>query len=148
MSKISDNEEPIVDGAPNAANKPEARKVRGTGKSENNGQIDLRAVLEAPIKLRSDGDPRNVPPFEAVVLQHARKSLVERSIASMKFIIGQAEKYQLIKAPPPPMGGTFTIPKGLPEAVEREICTRPEGDKPDSMSRIFGILKRHFNARN
>ena len=97
MSKISDNEEPIVDGAPNAANKPESRKVRGTGKSENNGQIDLRAVLEAPIKLRSDGGPRNVSPFEAVVLQHARKSLVERSIASMKFIIGQAEKHQLIK---------------------------------------------------
>ncbi len=78
-------------------------------------------------------------------MQHARKSLVEKSIASIKFVIEQAEKYQVIKMPPPPAtGGVFTIPKGLPEDVEREIFKlRPEGD---TMSRIIGILKRYYNA--
>jgi hypothetical protein len=67
--------------------------------TEKNGQIDLLATLETPIKLRSDDSPRNVPAFEAVLLQHTRKSLFEKSIASIKFVIGQAEKYQVIKTP-------------------------------------------------
>ena len=50
-------------------------------------------------------------------------------MASIKFVIEQAEKYQVIKSPPPPpTGGVFTIPKGLPEDVEREIFkSYPEG---------------------
>lgn len=86
-----------------------------------------------------------MPAFEAVHLQHARKSLVEKSIASIKFVVEQAEKYQVIKLPPPAAGGVFTIPKGLPQDVERAILKSTfEGD---TMSRIIGILKRYCDAR-
>lgn len=147
MRKISDVDKPSVDGAPDAADKPRSRTTRRTRKSEKNGQIDLSIALEAPIKLRSDDRHRNVSAFEAVLLQHTRKSLVEKSIASIKFVVAQAEKYHLIRRPPPrpQTCATFTVPKGLPEDVEREIfkfC--PEGD---SMSRIFGILRRYYNGR-
>ena len=143
MSTISDDEEPIEASARPPPNRPPTRKVK---KAKRQPEIDLLAVLEAPIKLRSDEGSRRVPAFEAVLLQHARKSLVEKSMASIKFVIEQAEKYQVIKMPPPPAtGGVFTIPKGLPEDVEREIFKlRPEGD---TMSRIIGILKRYYNAR-
>ena len=65
----------------------------------------------------------------------------------MKFIIEQAEKYQIIKPPPaPPSGGIFVIPKGLPEAVEREIFEyRPEHGEREPMSRTIGILRRYYN---
>jgi hypothetical protein len=143
MSTISDDEEPVGAGARPPPNRPPTRKVK---KVKRHQEIDLLAVLEAPIKLRSDEGSRHMPAFEAVLLQHARKSLVEKSMASIKFVIEQAEKYQVIKIPPAPTtGGVLTIPKGLPEDVEREIfefC--PEGEK---MSRIIGILKRYYNAR-
>jgi hypothetical protein len=143
MSTISDDEEPIEAGAGPPPKRPPTRKVK---KAKSHQEIDLLAVLEAPIKLRSDEGSRRVPAFEAVLLQHARKSLVEKSMASIKFVIEQAEKYQVIKMPPPPAtGGVFTIPKGLPEDVERDIFKfYPEGD---TMSRIIGILKRYYNAR-
>ena len=67
----------------------------------------------------------------------------------MKFIIGQAEKHQVIeKPPPPPTGGVFTIPKGLPEEVEHEIYDyRPDFGEKEPMSRIYGILRRFINEQ-
>ena len=149
MSKITDGEDPIVDGALDVADRPQSRKATRTGKAAKSGQIDIQAALEAPIKVRHDGTPRPVPPYEAILRQHFRKSLVDKSIASVKYLIGQAETYQVIKTPPPsPAGGVFTVPKGLPEEVERAIFEfRPEANKPEPMSRIFAILKRYFDAR-
>ena len=116
-------------------------------KTDKRRQIDLSIALEAPIKLRSDDRPRNVPAFEAVLLQHTRKSLVEKSIASIKFVLGQAEKYHVIRKPPPASqtSATFTVPKGLPEDVEREIFKFCHEEK--SMFRIFGILRRYYSGR-
>lgn len=147
MSKQKEVSEPISDDAANGADGRRASKKKRKAKADY--QIDIRAALEDPIRVTQDGKSQKVSAFEVTIRQHLKKSLLEKSIASMKFIVGQAEKYQIIKTPPPPpSGGIFVVPKGLPEAVEREIFEyRPESGEPEPMSRIFGILRRFFNEQ-
>lgn len=125
---------------------PSRKRKRGDSR-----QIDITAAIEAPIKLRQDGGTRNVSPFEAVMRQHVRKALVDRAVASMKFVFKQAEKYKLIKPPPPPLlrGGVFIVPKNLPEVIERQIFDHhpDEGEEPNSVPRIARILLRFYHAQ-
>lgn len=83
--------------------------------------------------------------------QHVRKAVVGRVMASIKFVFGQAEKYKLIKLPPPPLlrGGVFIVPKNLPEEIERQIFDYhpEEGEEPNSVSRIAQILMRFYHAQ-
>ena len=114
MSKEKVGSEPINDGAANGADGRRASKKKRKAKADY--QIDIRAALEDPVRVTQDGKSQKVSAFEVTIRQHLKKSLFEKSIASMKFIIEQAEKYQIIKPPPaPPSGGIFVIPKGLPE---------------------------------
>jgi hypothetical protein len=91
--------------------------------------------------------------------QHVRKSLIEQCVASIKLLLGEAEKHQLIKAPQPPVsGGVFVVPKDLPEEIQQEIFAVPDNTdgKPVSIIPIMvlvfkalGIerLKRCINGR-
>lgn len=114
----------------------------------SDAQIDITSIIEAPLRLRQDGKTRNVAPFEAIFRQHVRKAVVGRAIASMRFVIKQAEKYKLLKPPPPPRrrGGLLIVPKNLPEAIEREIFDyHPvEGQEPDSAGRVARVLLRFY----
>ncbi len=128
--------------------KSPSRKRTTIKKPEASRQIDITAAIEAPLKIRQDGKTQNVSSFEAILRQHVRKALVGRAIASMKFVLGQAEKYKLIKPPPPPLvrGGVFIVPKNLPEEIERQIFDYHEDDS-NSMSRIANILLRFYHAQ-
>ncbi len=139
MSKQNEVPEPSSD---DAANSRRASKKKRKDKADY--QIDIRAALEDPVRITQDGKSQKVSAFEVTIRQHLKKSLFEKSIASMKFIIEQAEKYKIIMPPPaPPSGGIFVIPKGLPESVEREIFEhRPEHGEHEPISRIIGILRR------
>lgn len=116
-------------------------------KSKTAGKLDLRAALRAPLRVKQDGTTRSIDPYEAILRQHAKKSLIGSKIASIKYLIGEAEKHKLIEPPPPALtGGVYVVPKGLPEDVEREIFDhQPEPGTLDPMSRITGILQRFFN---
>ena len=145
MSKRKEGSEPTNDGAANGVDGRRASKKKQKVKADY--QIDIRAALEGPVRVMQDGKSQKLSAFEVMIRQHLKKSLLEKSIASMKFIVEQAEKYKIIKTPPAPAsGGIFVIPKGLPESVEREIFEhRPEHGEREPMSRIFGILRRSYD---
>lgn len=89
-------------------------------RAKTTGQIDLHEALHAPVRMKQDGRP--LDPYEAILRQHARKSLVGRSVASMKFILDEAERHNLIKASVASRkGGVFVVPKNLPEDIEHAI---------------------------
>lgn len=122
-------------------------------------QIDLTAALNGPVRIKRDGEAKAIDPYEAMLRQHVRKSLIEKCIASMKLLLGEAEKHKLIEEPQPPVsGGVFVVPKDLPEEIQREIFAVP--DNPDGkpvsiiptmmlVYKALGIhrLKRCFNGR-
>ena len=93
-------------------------------------QIDLTSALNAPVRMKRDGETKAIDPYEAMLRQHVRKSLIEKCVASMKLLLGEAEKHRLIKEPQPPIsGGVFVVPKDLPEEIQKEIFAVP--DNPD-----------------
>ena len=106
--------------------------------------IDIRAALEAPIRLKRDGKSNSMPAYEAALRQHLKKALARLSVPSMKFILGEAEKHEFIKKPPPALkGGVFVLPKSLPDEVINEILDyQTEHGEKDPMSRIWNILRR------
>lgn len=125
----------------------------------SDGQIDLSAALEAPVRIKRDGEVKAIDPYEAMLRQHVRKSLVEKCVASMKLVLGEAAKHKLIKVQPPPIeGGVFVVPKDLPEDIQQEIFAVPDNPSETPVSIIptmmlvfkaLGIkrLKRCFNGR-
>jgi hypothetical protein len=52
-------------------------------------QIDLTAALSAPVRIKRDGDTKAIDPYEAMLRQHVRKSLIEKCVASMKLLLGE-----------------------------------------------------------
>jgi hypothetical protein len=145
MSKKKIGSKSIDDGAANGIDGRRAPKKKSKVKADY--QIDIRSALEDPVRVMQDGKSQKVSAFEITIRQHLKKSLLENSVTSMKFIIEQAEKYKIIKTPPaPPSGGIFIVPKGLPESVEREIFEhRPVHGEREPMSRIFSILRRTYD---
>lgn len=118
-------------------------------------QIDIRDALEGPVRIKRDGGAKPVDPYEALLRQHVRKSLVERSVASIKLVL---ERHKIIKQPSPPIdGGIFIVPKDLPDEIQRQIFDYDPADGNSfSMGRIWGLLltvidmerlKRCFNGR-
>jgi len=134
---------------------PAPRRRRSDPRQDN--RIDLREALRAPVRLKRDGGVKSIDPYEAMLRQHVRKSLVERCVASIKLVLGEAEKHEIIKQPPPPVtGGVFTVPKNLPEEIERQIFD-PDYRGRMSLIQIMALLltvidverlKRCFNGRD
>ena len=101
-------------------------------------QIDLRQALEAPVRVKRGGDLKSMHPSEAMLRQHVRNSLVEKRVDAMEVVLGEAEKYKLIKGPPAgPTGGIFIVPKNLPEAIERQIFDDPDYAEGKQISTSF-----------
>ena len=119
------------------------RKGRTSGGSE---RIDISRALEAPVRVARDGVTRTIDPYEAMLRQHVRKSLVDKSVPSIKLVIAEAEKHRLIKEPSQPLsGGVFVMPKGLPEEVERQIFDprHEKFERNNSMYDLCRLLLRH-----
>ena len=114
-----------------------------TKRKKGHDKIDLRDALEAPVKLKQGGEAKSMPPYEATLRQHVKKALVDQSLPSIKFVIGEAEKHGVIEQPPPPeIGGVYIVPKWLPLEAQREIFDyRPEDGQPEPMERIWGIIR-------
>ena len=75
-----------------------------------------------------------------------RKSLIDKSVPSMKLVLAEAEKHNLIKQPSPPAsGGVFVMPKGLPEEIERQIFDHRHErfERNNSMYDMCRLLLRH-----
>ena len=143
MSSTEDGEGP--DGGDAKGAKAE-RPTRRRAKSATD-LIDIRSALEAPVRIKQDGAVRSLDPFEATLRQHLRKALVDKSIASMKFVLEQAERHQLIKRPPPPKtGGVFVIPKEVPDEVQSELFEwHPELEEHETVVHFFSILRRFID---
>ena len=138
MSKPKDVSEPILDGAAKGVDGRPASKKKPKAKAHF--QIDIRAALEGPIRIKHDGGITSVHPYEAMLRQNVRKSLIKKCVTSMKRVLGEAEKHKLIKEPPTAAtGGVFIVPKDLPEDVQRKIFDDPDyaPEQKTSMSSIW-----------
>lgn len=99
-----------------------ARKPRRCRSSANDGAIDIREALEAPVRVKHGDTSQPIDAYEAMLRQHVKKSIVEKRVDSMKLVLREAEKHKVIKTPAPPInGGVFVVPKNLPEDLERAI---------------------------
>ena len=108
-------------------------------------KIDIGQALESPVRVTSDGVPRSIDPYEAMLRQHVRKSIIGKSVPSIKLVLAEAEKHKLIKEPPPAeRGGVFIVPKDLPEEVQRRIFQHDDPGRNKSMNYIIGLLLRHI----
>lgn len=113
------------------------RKERRKPPSGFSAQIDISKALEAPVRLNREGQSRPMDPYEAMLRQHVRKSLVQKLVPSMKLVLDEAERHKLIKEPAQgPKGGTFVVPKDVPEDIQREIFS----SETTSMLWIMGLL--------
>ena len=125
------------------------------------GQIDIRAVLEEPVRVKRDGAVKAIDPYEAMLRQHVRKSLIEKCVTSMKFVLVEAEKHKVIKRQTETRfeGNVFVVPKELPEDIQRKIFDDPDyiSGQQKSMSPIWALVLSKvsferflecFNGRN
>ena len=125
MSKEKVGSEPINDGAANGVDGRRTSKKKPTVLTDY--QIDIRAALEDPVRIKRDGGIKSVDPYEAMLRQNVRKSLVDKCVTSMKRVLGEAEKHKIIKEPPEKAtGGIFIVPKELPEELQRKIFDDPD----------------------
>lgn len=98
------------------------RKPRRRSASVSGGRIDIRAALEAPVRVKQNGESKPIDPYEAMLRQHVHKAIVGRNVPSIKLVLDEAEKHKVIEKPPSPQnGGVFVIPKNLPEEIEAQI---------------------------
>ena len=114
--------------------------------SEAPERIDISQALNAPVRVTRDGVTRTIDPYEAMLRQHVRKSLVDKSVPSMKLVLAEAEKHKVIQErPPSDPGGVFVMPKGLPEEVERQIFDprHERFERNNSMYDVCRLLLRH-----
>lgn len=117
--------EPISDDAANGAEGRGASKKKPKVKTDY--QIDIRAALEGPVRVKRDGGITSIDPYEAMLRQSVRKSLVDKCVTSMKRVLGEAEKHKITKEPPEAAtGGIFFVPKELPEELQRKIFDDPD----------------------
>lgn len=136
-----------------------ARRIRRRSAGRTGNQIDIRGALEAPVRVKRDGSLKAIDPYEAMLRQHVRRSLIDQCVTSIKFVLGEAEKHKLIREPPPrEQGGVFIVPKNLPEEIQKKICDHPDYAKEERMGLpgimalllpVIGIkgLMRCFNGR-
>ena len=134
-------EKPDNDGD-DAAQRARPRRARARSGFE---PINLESIIEAPVRLKEGDTTKAIHPYEATLRQHVTKSILRRSLASIKYLLGQAEKHGLIAKPQPPASsGVFVVPKNLPPEVEKEVWDSIAPIKTDgSMSRLLVILYRH-----
>ena len=138
MSKEKVGSEPINDGAANGVDGRRTSKKKPTVLTDY--QIDIRAALEDPVRIKRDGGIKSVDPYEAMLRQNVRKSVVDKCVTSMKLVLGEAEKHKLIKeSPEKATGGIFVVPKELPEELQRKIFDDPDygSGQQTSMSSIW-----------
>lgn len=133
-------------------------KARRRGASGSSGRIDIRAALEAPVRVKQNGESKPIDPYEAMLRQHVHKAIVGRNVPSIKLVLEEAEKHKVIERPPAPQnGGVFVIPKNLPEEIEAQIFDdadyaeqRKSSIVPIMLALIkvisFERLKRCFNG--
>ncbi len=125
MSKEEIGTKQINDGAANSVDG--RRAANNKPKVKTDYQIDIRAALEDPVRVKRDGGITSVDPYEAMLRQNVRKSLVDKCVTSMKRVLGEAEKHKIIKEPPEAAtGGIFIVPKELPEELQRKIFDDPD----------------------
>ena len=53
-------------------------------RKKTDARIDIRGALEAPLRLKQGGKTKSMPPYEAMLRQHTKKALVDRSLLSLK----------------------------------------------------------------
>ena len=107
-------------------------------------------MLAEPVRTVQGGKSKKMHPYEAQLLQHLRKALVDKSVLSMKYIFGQATKHGLLERPQAKRTcGVLIIPKWFPEDVQKEIFEyNPDENDRGWWQRAMKKLVRHLNDKS
>jgi len=85
----------------------------GRPKSKKRGKVDVSALLNEPVRVRSGDAEREMSPFEASVRQLASKAIT-RDIPAIRSFVRLCEEYRVITQPPADTGGGVVVaPKGV-----------------------------------
>ena len=119
-------------------------------KSKRNAPFDIAKMLASPVRVMEGGRVKTMPPFEAEVRQHMVKAVKHTSVPSMRWLLDQAIKCQLLAEPKKARtSGVVVIPKEIPESYQKEIFDhQPEPDRRDWYVRIAMIIARWFEERD
>ncbi len=112
-------EPPPSDGKVGYGKPPGRRRFKGSGnlkgrpKSKKSGSVDVAAILDAPVKVRTGGKEQYMSPFEASLRQLAKKAFAGYLPAILKYV-RICEEYDEMKLPPvATKGGVYVAPKGV-----------------------------------
>jgi hypothetical protein len=77
------------------------------------GSVQIAALLNAPVTVRSQGKTRKITPFEASLRGLVRRALVDREIKALDHLLKLCQRHGLLEAPPPPplTGAVLIIPR-------------------------------------
>jgi hypothetical protein len=150
----SSNRHPRMDGAPGPAiaaatatdaTKPLKRRRRRRRRRGRKDQIDIAAVLLAPVKLLQGARSKQITAYEATLRAQVTRAIEGKDSASIKTLIELAVQYDLIAPPPsqPAYSGVFVVPKALCDADQKEIF----GNQDITMGQIAKIILRHYDQQ-
>ncbi len=98
----------------------------GRPKSRKSGSTDVSELLDEPVRVKTGGEARDMPPFEAGFRQLVQRAL-NKDLRAILMFVKLCEEYGVI-APPPAetVGGVVTAPKGVDfhawlESVTEEV---------------------------
>ena len=84
--------------------KGQSGNLKGRPKLKKSGSVDVAAILDAPVKVRTGGKEQYMSPFEASFRQIYKKALAGNLPAIVKFV-KLCEDYGAMKPPPAATGG-------------------------------------------
>ncbi len=118
-------------------------------KPKRGAEFDIAKMIDSPVRAIHNGRATTMPPFEAEVRQHLARAVKGKSVPSMRWLLGLADKYRLLAAPTKArMGGVVAIPKDIPDGYQREIFdSQPEPGQRDWYLRIAIVIARWFEER-
>ena len=93
-------------------------------------QLDVAAVINAPVKVTKQGKQRRMPPFELELRAQVKKALKDKSLPAIKRLLAIARTYDLIKPAPPSRegGGVLVVPGHLDPPAWERLFAPPDGD--------------------
>ena len=118
------------------------RRRRRRGRKD---QIDIAAVLLAPVKLLQGARAKQITAYEAILRAQVKMAIESKDSATIKALIDLAVQHELV-APPPPQprtSGVFIVPKVLCDADQRAIF----GNFNITMGQIVDIILRHYDQQ-
>lgn len=94
--------------------KGQSGNPKGRPKTRGGAEVDLADLRTGLVTIMQDGKARQMPAKE-VELRKILAKAIKGDMRSIKYLLGQFEKYRVVRAPLRPVGGgVAAMPKSMP----------------------------------